>query len=256
MKKSLWLCALLIAPSVHAWNCKYEQKLDQVLDLSGSNVLTVNAAAGDLQIRGASGSDQAVIRGKICASDEKLLSQARVLTEGGMNAEITVDLPKLEGGWSIMGDDYSYIDLELEVPDSIALEVNDSSGDMEIEGVGPLVVKDSSGDVEITDIQGTVSVTDSSGDVEIEDVRGDVIVESDSSGDLEGDHITGNVLVQKDSSGDIHFSDVDQNFTVERDSSGDITGRNIGGNFTVEKDGSGGIRSDNVAGEVNIPEKS
>lgn len=256
MKKSLWLCALLIAPSVQAWNCKHEQNLDQVLDLSGSDVLTVNAGAGDLQIRGASGSDQAVIRGKICASDEDLLAQARVLTEGGGNAEISVDLPKLDGGWSISGTKYSYIDLELEIPNSIALVVNDSSGDVDIESVGELVVNDSSGDVEITDVQGTVSVTDSSGDVEIEDVRGDVIVESDSSGDLEGNDISGNVLVQKDSSGDIYFSDVEQNFTVERDSSGDITGRNIGGNFTVEKDGSGGIHSDNVTGTVSIPKKS
>lgn len=256
MKKALWLCAFLIAPSVHAWNCKHEQSLDQVLDLSGTDVLTVNAGAGDLRIRGASGSDQALIRGKICASDEDLLSQARVLTEGGRNAKITVDLPELDGGWSISGNKYSYIDLELEVPDSVELNVRDSSGDIEIESVGSLVVQDSSGDVEITDVNGTVSINDSSGDVEIEDVRGDVIVESDSSGDLEGDDITGNVLVQKDSSGDIHFTDVDQNFTVERDSSGDITGRNIGGNFTVEKDGSGGIRSDNVAGTVSIPEKS
>ena len=256
MKKALWLCAFLIAPSVHAWNCKHEQSLDQVLDLSGTDVLTVNAGAGDLRIRGASGSDQAFIRGKICASDEDLLSKARVLTEGGRNAEITVDLPELDGGWSISGNKYSYIDLELEVPDSIELNVHDSSGDIEINGVGSLVVQDSSGDIEIMDVDGTVSINDSSGDVEIEDVRGDVIVESDSSGDLEGDHISGNVLVQKDSSGDIHFSDVDQNFTVERDSSGDITGRNIGGNFTVERDGSGEIRSDNVSGVVDIPEKS
>ena len=256
MKKSLWLCALLIAPTAHAWNCKHEQSLDQVLDLSGTETLTVNAAAGDLQIRGKSGSDEAVIRGKICASDEELLAQARVLTKGGSNAEITVDLPKLDGGWSITGNKYTYIDLELEVPDNISLDVRDSSGDVEIDGVGSLVVQDSSGDVEIMDIDGTVSINDSSGDVEIEDVRGDVIVESDSSGDLEGKRITGNVLVQKDSSGDIHFTDVDQNFTVERDSSGDITGRNIGGNFTVERDGSGSIRSDNVTGKVTIPEES
>lgn len=256
MKKSLWLCAILIAPSVHAWNCKYEQNLDQVLDLSGSDVLAVNAAAGDLQIRGVPGSDEVVIRGTVCASDEELLAAAKVLTEGGPRAEITVDLPEVDGGWSISGSKYSYIDLELEVPESIALEVRDSSGDVEIDNVGSLVVQDSSGDIEIEDVNGSVSVTDSSGDVEIEHVRGDVIVESDSSGDLDGKDISGFVLVKKDSSGDIHFSDVEQSFTVERDSSGDITGRNIGGDFVVEKDGSGEIRSNNVTGTVSIPEKS
>ena len=34
MKKTLLLCAVLVSPSLYAWNCAHEQKLDQVLDLA------------------------------------------------------------------------------------------------------------------------------------------------------------------------------------------------------------------------------
>lgn len=254
MKKSLLLCAVLFTPALHAGYCEHQRELDQVLDLSGSETLMVNAAAGDLEITAGSGS-VAVIRGTVCVSEEKWLDDARVVTEGGKNAEITVDLPETSG-WSITGGTYAYIDLELEVPADIALVVKDSSGDADISGVASLDVSDSSGDLEISDVAGVVVIRDSSGDIELEDIRGDVIVASDSSGDIEGDRIEGNVLIEQDSSGGIHFSGVGENFTVEKDSSGDIFAEDVGGDFTVLRDGSGGIKSRNVSGKVSTPEKS
>ena len=254
MKKSLLLCAVLVSPSLFAWNCEHERRLDQVLDLSDSETLAVNAVAGDLEIRAGSG-DEAVIRGTVCVSKEEWLDDVRVTTEGGRNAVITVEVPKTSG-WSITGNSYAYVDLELEVPARMALDVKDSSGDAEISGVAYVKVSDSSGDLEISDISGGVVVKDSSGDIELEDIQGDVTVASDSSGDIEGDRIEGNVLIEQDSSGGIHFSGVGENFTVERDSSGDIFAEDVGGDFTVLRDGSGSIDARNVNGKVSKPEKS
>ena len=254
MKKTLILCAVLASPSLFAWNCAHEQKLDQVLNLSGSETLAVNAVAGDLEIR-SGGGDEAVIRGTVCVSEEEWLDEVRVLTEGGRNAEISVIVPNA-GGWSLTGGNYAYVDLELEVPAGIALEVKDSSGDAEISGVASVSVSDSSGDLEVSDIAGGVIIRDSSGDIELEDIRGDVTIASDSSGDIEGDRIDGNVLIEQDSSGGIHFSGVGENFTVEKDSSGDIVAEDVGGDFTVLRDGSGDIRHRNVSGKVSKPEES
>ena len=254
MKKTLLLCAVLVSPSLHAWNCAHELSLDQVLDLSGSETLAVNAVAGDLEIRSGSGSE-AVIRGTVCASRDEWLDEVRVQNEGGRNAEITVIVPDTSG-WSITGNNYAYVDLELVVPEGLALEVQDSSGDAVISGVASVSVSDSSGDLEISDIAGGVIVRDSSGDIELEDIRGDVTIASDSSGDIEGDRIDGNVLIEQDSSGGIHFSGVGENFTVEQDSSGDIVAEDVGGDFTVLRDGSGDIRHRNVSGKVSKPESS
>ena len=252
MKKSLLLCALMFTPALQAWNCEHEKEIDKTLDLSGSAKLTVEAAAGDLEIGAAPGSE-AQIRGTVCVSKEKWLEDSDVSTEGGENARIAVELPDVSG-WSLTGQKYAYIDLEVDVPSGVHVMVKDSSGDAEISGLDSLEVSDSSGDLEISDIGGAVVVRDSSGDIELEDIEGDVTIENDSSGDIEGERIAGAVLVENDSSGSIYFEDVGGNFTVERDSSGDITANGVGGDFTVLKDGSGDIDAENVEGKITKPE--
>jgi hypothetical protein len=252
MRKILFLSCFLIAPAVQAWDCKYEKTIDETLDLSGSESLRIAAKAGDLEVRGGSGSE-ALIRGKVCASKEEWLNKATIETEGGRNAEITVDLPETSG-WSITGNSYAYMDLEVEVPRGIPVSVDDSSGDADISGLASVEVSDSSGDVEISDIEGDVSVKDSSGDIEIERVGGNVLVVNDSSGDVEIDGVDGSVRVEADSSGDLEFTDVGMDVWVERDSSGDIVARGVGGDFTVDRDGSGEIRYSEVTGSVSIPD--
>jgi DUF4097 and DUF4098 domain-containing protein YvlB len=253
MKVFLLLGACLISASVQAWDCEYEKKIEQELSLSGSEELTVKAAAGDLEVTGVKGGSTASIRGRLCVSEEEWLDESGVEASGGKTAEITVELPDTDGGWSLISQRYAYLDLVLEVPDDLPLNIHDSSGDIEIEGVGEVAVKDSSGDTEITDVKNSVVVNDSSGDIVIRDVGGDVTIDSDSSGDIRGEDIEGAVLVRSDSSGDIRFNDVGGDFVVERDSSGDIVVNTVGGDFLVERDGSGEIHASNVKGSVSTP---
>jgi DUF4097 and DUF4098 domain-containing protein YvlB len=247
------LCACLVSMNLQAWNdCDYEETIEQTLDLAGTQQLLINAAAGELKVTGSSDSRTAKINGRVCASEEEWLEDSRIETQGGKNAEINVELPT-SSGWS-WGNNYVYMDLVVEVPDDILLEINDSSGDMEISGVGAVSVRDSSGEIEIENSAGPVSVQDSSGDIEITDIRGDVTIESDSSGDIRGRDIEGSVLVANDSSGDIRFRDVGENFVVEHDSSGDISATGVGGDFEVMRDGSGSIDASNVTGQVKKPD--
>lgn len=253
MRKTILIFAVLMAPALQAWECKYEKSIDQELDLAGSETLKVLASAGELDIKATSG-DTARITGKVCVSDEDWLEDSGVSAKGGRNAEIAVQLPNANSGWG--RNSYASLDLELEVPEGLALDVKDSSGELSIEGVSSVVVHDSSGDIEIVDVQGNVSLNDSSGDIDLERIGGNVTVVSDSSGDIRGDSVEGTVLVMKDSSGNIRFTDVGQDFIVERDSSGNITAKGVGGDFRVLRDGSGDIHASNVSGEVETPDKS
>lgn len=253
MKTILLLTACLISTTAQAWDCKYEKNIEQELSLAGSEELVVKAAAGDLEVTGVRGGSTASIKGRVCVSKEEWLDESGVETSGGKTAEITVQLPDTGNGWSLVSRRYAYLDLELEVPDNIPLDIRDSSGDIEIEGVGEVAVKDSSGDTEISDVKHSVVINDSSGDIVIRDVGGDVTIDSDSSGDIRGRDIEGAVLVRSDSSGDIRFSDVGSDFIVEKDSSGDIVANTIGGDFLVERDGSGDISASNVKGSVSTP---
>ena len=254
MKIILILSCFFMSAHLQAWNCKFEKEIDQTLDLENSEELVVMAAAGDLEIRGVDNGPLVSIKGKVCVSKEKWLDEARVETRGGERAEIVVELPDTDGVWSLAGGQYAYLDLVLEVPDGVSIDIKDSSGDIDIRGVGELSVKDSSGDIEIVDARQSVTVKDSSGDIVFRDIEGDVTIESDSSGDIRGEEVEGSVLVKSDSSGDIRFKNVGRDFIVERDSSGDISARGVGGDFRVLSDGSGDVVATDVSGSVVTPE--
>jgi hypothetical protein len=244
----------LFSTSLQAWNCKYEKEIDQELVLDGAEVLTILAGAGDLEIEGDKDASVATIRGRVCVSEEDWLEESRVDMTQGKTSEIVVELPEISSSWSLLGGaNYAYIDLEITVPENLRLDIKDSSGDVEIEGVGTLSLKDSSGDVHLEDIGGSVTLADSSGDLVLEDIEGDVTVDSDSSGDIRGRDVGGSVRVRRDSSGDIRFIDVSSDFTVERDSSGDISAKGVGGDFNVLANGSGDIVAKNIQGKILRP---
>lgn len=251
LKPLAGLVALAFAGSAFAWgDCEHRRDIDESLDLAGSEVLKVIAAAGDLEIVGVDGSTGRV-KATVCSSEEDWAEEAGVDLAGGREALVAVVMPDTTSmSW---GNKYVYVDLVVEVPPGFDVDVRDSSGDMELRKLGAVVVKDSSGDI---DIDGAVSVEveDSSGDIDLLDVSRDVTVVSDSSGDIRGSDIEGSVVVARDSSGDIRFRDVGGDFLVERDSSGDIEAKEIGGDFAVLRDGSGQIRHSGVSGSVEIPE--
>jgi hypothetical protein len=260
MKKSAVLVVILVVATafpavVRSDDCDYERKIAKTLDLSSSEALTIIAVAGTLTIKGNSGSDEAVIKGIVCASKEDWLDESDIEISDGDLAKIEAEVPDVDSGWSFIGKRYARIDLEIQVPDHITLDVVDSSGSMHIDGVGALTVNDSSGSITIENTNGDLSLKDSSGSIKVNGIDGDLTVVSDSSGSIQGTDISGSVLVKKDSSGSIRFAEVGRDFIVEKDSSGSIVAEDIGGDFRVLKDGSGGIHSSGVKGEVSVPER-
>jgi len=249
------LAVLLVfqfSTEVSAEWCKYEKEIDLTLDVSDSDVLVIKAAAGDLDIRGTSDSDKAVIHGKVCVSKEAWLDDAGVETISGKQAQIIVNLPDSSGGWSLFGNNYATLDLEIDLPQDIALNVKDSSGDAAFRNIAAMELQDSSGDIDIEDAKGPISVKDSSGDIEIEHVGGAVSI-SDSSGDIEIERVAGDLTIEADSSGDIRATDIDGTVLVKKDSSGDISVNSVGGDFRVLADGSGSIHSHDVKGDIQTP---
>jgi DUF4097 and DUF4098 domain-containing protein YvlB len=251
---ALCLLTLAAAPGpLLADDCKFSKDIDMRLDVAASQSLDIIARAGQLHVTGRSGTAEVLIGGRACASEEEWLEEARVETRSGEKATVEVKLPEVDSGWSFWGNRYVRLDLELQVPENLLLDIKDSSGSMHLAGIGSANIKDSSGSIEVNQAAGPLQVQDSSGSIRFDRIRGDVIIESDSSGSISGRHIDGSVLVKRDSSGSIEFRDVGGDFTVERDSSGSISANGIGGDFTVLKDGSGGIQAENVTGSVSVP---
>jgi hypothetical protein len=243
----------LFASHVALADCAFRADRSGNAPTAGVEKIVIAAGGGELEVTGSGRSDMQAT-GRACASTQEILNQIeiRVRREGStlyVGAWLPQDLP--EGG--LFKDSYALLDLKVELPNNLPVEVQDSSGDTTLQRLRSLKVTDSSGDLEIYDIAQNLQLQDSSGDVEVERVKGDVRVLSDSSGDLEIQSVGGAVLIEQDSSGDIKLVGIQGNAQVESDSSGSIDARDIGGDFAVLVDSSGGIKHSNVKGRVTTP---
>jgi hypothetical protein len=258
--------ALLFSQGALA-DCRYSASREAEVDTNGARKAVIKAAAGDLSVRGSSSANRAHAKGQACADSQKDLDAIRI------EARREGDTVYIE---TVLPDDDSWmrhdsLDLTVELPASLEVRLEDSSGDLSVEGVKDLRVDDSSGDQRIRNIGGNVKVTDSSGEIDIEEIRGNVEV-SDSSGDVLIANVTGNVTIpvdssggltfrrvqgavhiETDSSGDIAIDQVNHDVQIDNDSSGDIRVSGVGGNLTVAHDSSGDIEHRNVLGSVRIP---
>ena len=232
-------------------DCRYEAERTVQIDASATQQLQLDAGSGALKVVGVYGLKEVRAVGHACASDEEYLEDLQVtLADHSGHLALEAHYPDRRGiGWR--GEDYARIDLTVEVPKGMSVDLNDSSGDLEVSGTGALNIDDSSGSIVVSDISGPLSIDDSSGEIDISRVEGDVDIE-DGSGGIGIRDVQGSVRLE-DGSGGIDVSGVGRNVTVGDDGSGSIEVRDVKGDFTVRNDGSGGIRYSGVQGTVSIP---
>jgi DUF4097 and DUF4098 domain-containing protein YvlB len=273
MHSRYWLILLAAGPATAlAWgDCEFRADRAAGIDAKGVEKVVIRAGAGDMKVVGRGNAVRVEARGVACAAKQELLdrTQITVRREGNV-VYVETDLPQNADNWKWLGNEYAYIDIGIALPANLPVEATDSSGDAVFEDLRALQVQDSSGDLEISrvadladvndssgdleiDSAGSVRVRDSSGDIEIDDVRSEVTIVQDSSGDIHVEKVAGNVRVEQDSSGDIRVEDVKGSFVVDSDSSGSIYAMNITGDFTVSDDSSGEIDHQSIGGKVSIP---
>lgn len=227
--------------------CRYEDHRSGSIDVEGAREVDIEAGSGRLRIEGTDGLDQVRAEGRVCTSREALLDDVDLTLERrGERIVVRAVYP------TSLGSSYARLDLTVQVPSDLALDVQDSSGSIVVRDVGALTLKDSSGSIQVEGAGGPVSIDDSSGSVTLTGVRGDVLIE-DGSGSITVKNVEGSVVVEEDSSGSIQVHRVTGDVLVRRDSSGSISVSDVGGDFKVARDSSGGIHHERVAGVVDVP---
>ena len=240
-------------------NCRHEAERNATLAVEDATRARIVADAGTLEIRGHADLREIRVRGRACASDPEMLDQIQLETaRSGDEVRIEAKLPS--GGrqfyLTLFNRTRSFgtalLDLEIDVPVSMELDIADGSGRVSMRDTGPFELKDGSGDVEIENVAGNASVRDGSGRVDIRRVQGDVNV-ADGSSDLSITEVAGSVRI-RDGSGGIRVARVARDVTVTADGSGSISVREVDGDFTVERDGSGTVRYNDILGQVSVPD--
>jgi hypothetical protein len=228
-------------------DCDHTAPRSAVVNAQGATRVRVDARAGSLRIEGKPGIREVRITGVACTDRRGLLDDIRLIADRqGGEVRVVAELPE-----RVMNGN-ARLDLVIEVPESLPLDVKDSSGGIEIRRVASLRLEDGSGEIEIEEVAGDLRIDDNSGEIRVLRVRGDVRV-SDGSGAIRIDEVGGSVLIDEDGSGEIVIQDVAGSVRVERDGSGGIRVERVRGDFTVDRDGSGGISHREVGGAVRIP---
>ena len=235
MKKAVVITALALA--LAGTLSAFETTKTLSLPAQGLSRFELRTGAGSLTVTGRDGLTSIEVEAKIVVRGVRDENMERYLKDRveltlEKRGDIAVLVSRVRNAGIIFhfgGDDR--IDLTVAVPKTLALEIDDGSGEIVVEDTAAAVrIDDGSGAVRVERVAGAVRVDDGSGEVFIKDVQGDVVVD-DGSGGVEIRDVTGNVAVD--------------------DGSGEIVIRRVGGQVTVD-DGSGDIDNVDVEKDVRL----
>ncbi|MEM1181012.1 MAG: DUF4097 family beta strand repeat-containing protein [Acidobacteriota bacterium] len=244
----LMVAASAAAFALPAWaDCDHQAKRQLSESLSGIDRVEVVARAGDLRIDASQG-DTLEATGKACASKKSLLEDVQLVAERrGSVLRVEASIPKTSG-WN----QSARLDMKIELPGNVSLEVEDGSGDLELRGVSVEALDDGSGDARLDGTRGDLRIVDGSGGITIREHRGDLELR-DGSGDLRIRDSDGRVVITDDGSGDIDITGVSGDVHIKSDGSGDIEVDTVGGDLRIGSAGSGDVRFRDVRGSTDVP---
>lgn len=235
--RSLLILMMFTASLVHAAGIEYEEVRNLNLSTEGISTLEIETGAGSLDVIGASGTDEIVVTATIqVAEDDE--EKARKVIESGIvlslekSGDAAVLKSYFEGGFMNFGDS-PRVQLEVRVPERLALNIDDGSGSIVVQSVsGNIELEDGSGSILLTNVGGDVEIDDGSGSISVEGVNGDLII-GDGSGSIKVRDVAGSVTVD-DGSGSINVSDVEKDLIIEEEGSGSLNFSNIRGRVETE----------------------
>lgn len=207
---------------------QYAQRTLQ-LDTANINILDAETGSGTLIIIGEQDRSTVSVEADIYTIDEGDFTLK--LERSGDKAKLVADVSNRSGNtWRIGGNNSPRINLLVKMPADLALQLDDSSGSIDIKG-----------------LKNNIEIDDGSGSLEID--GGYNIIVDDGSGSLTIKNATGNVDVE-DGSGSLTIKNTTGKVTID-DSSGGI---NVDGAGSLEiiNSGSGGVSIDGVKGDVKV----
>ncbi|WOH39022.1 hypothetical protein RI844_07310 [Thalassotalea fonticola] len=242
------LSAVLILPGcvIHVGAQSADVELEETLVIASADVnsLEIDTGSGYLNIVGVEGITEITVKADITTT--KARDYELELTKVGSKAVLIAKHGSTSGFWN--GNTPS-IDITVQVPNNLALDIDDGSGDISITDMNNFVeVEDGSGSLFVKNIQGDLIVDDGSGELDISNVSGDVDIK-DGSGEMKVVDIAGSVNVE-DGSGEMILRHIGGMVTID-DGSGAIEVKDAGG-LTITESGSGGLNIKGVKGEFNI----
>jgi hypothetical protein len=236
-------CDAVLSP----YSCNETKRWDTRLDASVARQLLVTADVGDLEIIGRSGLRDVRVTAHACARTVDDLAAIELVTSSGSE---TVNVRGRVPATVSRGR--AKLDLTIEVPDDMAIDVDHGTGWVSVDRTGPAIIRQRSGDVIVSDVLGNLSFFGGSGSLDASTISGDVRVEH-GSGDVTLTDVRGFVDLVLLRTGTFIARDVLYDVVVHQLDVGDIIAERIGGALVVLRHGSGQVQFRDVRGGVTLP---
>lgn len=228
----------------------FHQQKDLTIDAQALTAMEIEAGAGSLIIRGDDNITEIKVTADIYTDRKHQDAYELTLDKSGKTGYLVAKNYKTSGFWN---GNSPHINVVVTMPTSLALDVNDGSGDMKISNISSdLYINDGSGDIEVTNIGGSLNIKDASGGMEISNIGNRTNI-NDGSGEIEISHINGTLDIV-DGSGEIDVEYIEGNLLID-DGSGTIHASNINGDAKID-DGSGDLTVKQVTGIITIDDSS
>jgi hypothetical protein len=170
----------------------YVASREATVSVAGATRARVIARAGTLVIQGRKDLREIRARGTARSSNKKILHAIELTAvRVGDAVEVRVEMP--ETGWR----DRATLDLVVEIPADLPLDVEDSDGDATIRGVASVDVQDGPGTLDVDDVAGGVRIADGTGDIRVARVGRDLVVSNDDGGDITYSDVRGTITIPK-----------------------------------------------------------
>jgi DUF4097 and DUF4098 domain-containing protein YvlB len=251
MRAMLCLVLIFFSSNALAYQCQFSAERNLDIDPAGLHALAFEIGSSDLHVRGVPGLAKVEVHGKACASEESKLAGLTVEQARSGDRVTVTPHQSNEQTFSVFGSNYAYIDLEVRVPEKLAVEVKSRSGDADIADIGSLDFSSHSGDLILHRVAGDVAVEVHSGDI-IADEVGSLTVRHAGSGDVKAHGVRGEVKVGNVGSGDLGFNDISRGVHVDSVGSGDVTVNHAGGDVVIGSVGSGDISVASIGGDFRV----
>lgn len=180
--------------------CNERRDFERVVNVGSSLETRILSDAGYVRVVGRSNLDQVRVVGRGCARDWRALDDIELVAQR-MDGYVRVLalVPRA-------GSD-ARLDITVEVPDWMLVEIEGLRGDIEVDDVSGLIVIGEWGDIEVNDVFGDVEIEDGAGHIDVRHVDGDVWI-WDGSGNIYVEDVLGDLNIQEDTSGRLDYRNI------------------------------------------------
>jgi len=180
--------------------CNERRDFNRIVDVGSALETRIVSDNGFVRVVGRSNIDEVRVVGRACARNRRDLDDVEMVAQR-MDGYVRVLGLVARGGRD------ARIDLTVEVPDWMLVEIEALRGDVDVDRVSGLIVINEWGDIDVSDVFGDVEIEDGSGHIDVRHVDGDVWI-WDESGDIYVEDVLGDLNIQDDTSGRLTYRNI------------------------------------------------